>query len=133
MRGTDPFQVLLLPYRKTAPRATAVTPNGAGVQIAAGAEQTQVGNQSYAYTGNGLTILTTFGAQAAAANGIQISGGPTEVVINGSRVTITAHGTAGTRQIVLPAGNWQPVAPLSGSGTTFTLPYGGGSPLKATM
>ena len=122
MRGTDPFQVLLLPYRKTAPRTTAVTPNGAGVQIAAGAEQTQVGNQSYAYTGNGLTILTTFGAQAAAANGIQISGGPTEVVINGARVTITAHGTAGTRQITVP-----------GLGINYALPYGGGSPLKLTL
>ena len=133
LRGTDPFQTLILPYRKTASRNTTVNQNAGTVQITSGTEQTQIGNQSYSYSGNGLTILTTFGAQAAAANSIQISGGPTEVAIANGRVSITAHGTPGTRTIILPPGSYRPVSPLTGSGNTFTLNYSGADPLKVVM
>jgi len=133
IRGTDAFRVLLLPYRKGQQRSgVTVSNNGVQSTISASGETTTVGDQLYAYQSATQTILSTFGSQSATAYGIQISGGPAEVVISGGRVKITAHGAPGPRQIVLP-GSWTVVSPITFSNGVYTFNYPGGGPVTVTM
>jgi len=133
LRGTGPFRVLLLPYPKTAPRADlSVTQNNSDVVIRAGGEETIVGERHFAFRSATRTIVTTTEAAPAAAYGVEISGGPLEVVIQNGRATVTAHGPAGERRVVLP-GFTQASAPMVYRDGAFWLSYAGGNPVTVVV
>ncbi len=65
---------------------------------------------------------------------LTISGGPAEIVVDKvtGAVTVAAHGQRGPRTLRLPGG-LKPAAPLTRSGDAWTLPYGGGEPLRVEL
>jgi len=133
LKGNGSFNILVLPYRKGTQRSgVTVNTSGGVTTISASGEQTLVADNYYAFQSSQQTALTTTGSASASAFGIQISGGPTEVVLSAGNVIITAHGAAGTRTIQLP-GSWQPVAPLTLQGGSFSLNYSGGDPLRIVL
>ncbi|MDQ6677915.1 MAG: hypothetical protein M3Z09_11520, partial [Acidobacteriota bacterium] len=132
LRGQDSFRVVVLPYRKGQQRAVNMSDNGSQAVISAPGETITISSQSYTYQSAIQTAVTTLSAAKASAFGVEISGGPTEVVISGGRVKITAHGTAGLRSIKLP-GNWAPNGPITLANGVYTFNYSGGAPQTATL
>jgi hypothetical protein len=134
LRGHDGFTVLLLPYLKGQRRAgLSITQDGQNVRItAANGEDMTVGGEFYAYKSSQQVVLTTHSAGVVTYEGIEISGGATEVVIRDGRVVITAHGAAGTRRIRLP-GSWERKAPLIFVDGVYLLEYSGGEAVRVEL
>jgi hypothetical protein len=134
LRGSDKFRVFLLPFLKgQARQGLTVTHDGTQMMIASPAgEQMVISDKFYAYKDSQQTVVTSFTSQTVSAFGIQISGGATEIVIKGGKVTVVAHGAAGLRQFTLPiAVPAQP--PITQNNGTYNLDYQGGAPVKVVM
>src|SRR5262249_4977051 len=128
IRGMGAFMTLILPYRKGQKRESlSVKREGQAVQIVAGDEITASGPDFYSYNSPAKSILSTFGAGAASANGMTAEGGPVEIVMEAERVSITAHGDTGDRIIKMP-GNWKASAGITQTGNAWTLKYTNGEP-----
>lgn len=139
VRGMGPFTALILPFRKGKGRTDMrVIREGKTISIAAGDETTRLGENFYAYQKSKLCILASFSEQSVSEMGIQIAGGPAEVILTPGLASIRLHGTPGTRRLSLP-GNWRinmghslPI-PVSSEGGRLTLVYGGGEPVTITL
>jgi len=133
LKGTGPFNVMLLPYRKgQAPSGLTVTSDTTGTIIKSSTEQTTLTDNSYAYQNSSQLLLTTYSGAQASANGITISGGPAEVILKGGTATVTAHGPAGTRTIQIP-GSWQAQAGVTINNGVITINYPGGDPFRVVL
>jgi hypothetical protein len=55
-----------------------------------------------------------------------------EVVIEGDKAKVTAHGPKGQRRVVLP-GKWQAAGPLRAGGGVLMWGYEGGAPVSVTI
>ena len=130
IRGTGASTTVLLPFRHgQRPEGLTVTQEGTDLLVATATETHRIGQNFYAYAGPARTILATFDDQPAAAHGISIAGGPTEVVIEADRLLVTAHGMPGPRQLQVP-GSWSPPPPLLAVGDRWELDYQQTEPLR---
>jgi hypothetical protein len=103
LRGSEAFDVLLLPYRKGEARSGLKVTSSDGITtVDAPGEQLVYSADYYYYQNAQQQVLSTFTAETAARNGLEISGGPTEVVVRNGRATLTIHGERGQRRIKLP-------------------------------
>jgi hypothetical protein len=132
LRNTGPVRTLILPRRKNQTISSQVSQTGGQITIKSGTEQTTIGSSFYSFTNGQKTEVGTFDSQPASAYGIKISGGAAEVSIANGHATITAHGPAGKRTIILP-GSWTAVAPLTFTNGSYVLDYAGGTPVQITM
>jgi hypothetical protein len=139
MKGSGPFKVLLLPYRKGEQRRDLqVRQEGKTVTIQAGDEVTVIDDASCSFRKGSQCLLTLFGPDAAEANEIRAAGGPLEIFLDGDHAHITAHGSAGKRQFRLP-GTWRSPAGETASkglhreGDEWILDYSGGDPLHLVL
>jgi hypothetical protein len=106
LRGTGSFNLLLLPRHKGEKQDSVVTRDGSRLIVKSGAGTTVFNGNSYVWRGPSSTSVASFGPGPASADGISISGGPTEVFVAGNEVTITAHGAPGMRSVRVPGGSW---------------------------
>jgi hypothetical protein len=125
LRSNGSFTVALLPYRKGDAASPQVLTNGGAVTVLSGAAKTVVGTDYYTYQDDRKSIVAALGPAPVEANGIRISGGAAEVVVDQQLVTITLSGDPGTRIISLPVS-------VPG-GSSLRLDYQGGSPLTVTF
>jgi hypothetical protein len=133
LKGSTAFDTLILPYWKGAARRGLRVARQGGVTIVSAAnEELRYSEVFYSYWSPDRRALATFGLESMSFDGIEISGGPTEVVLSGGRVVISAHGPAGTRRIKLPAA-LAPAAPLSYEEGAYRLPYEGGGPVRVEL
>jgi hypothetical protein len=133
LKGSNDFTVLLLPYRKgEKPAGRRVTRAGENVVVTDANTRLLVGSEFYAYTSPQKQVLATFGAARAEAAGIRIEGGSAEVVLDGAKAILTAHGGKGLRRIILP-GRWRAKSPLTQQGSVLLLDYPGGTPLTIAL
>lgn len=137
--GTEGFKVLLFPYRRgQRPADLQVAQEAADLLITHGNERTLVGEQFTAHTDGSTDSLTTLGPEAVERFGIRISGGSAEVEKRSDRVSITLHGNAGLRRILIP-GNWQPEPGSEGkisrdpSTGEWLIDYSQGDPLTLSL
>ena len=106
IKGNGPFQVIVLPYRKGQKRdEVQVKQDGSKLTITAKDESTIIADNFYAYKNSQKRVLATFDDLLVDSNGISTKGGPTEIIVEGLRANITAHGKKGLREIRLP-GRW---------------------------
>jgi hypothetical protein len=138
IRGSGAFETLILPYHHgQRPPDLQVKLVGNQVVVTANGGTTTIGDTYYAYEDAQQTVLSTFDATAASGNGLSAAGGPVEVAMTASQVTITATGTAGVRTLTIP-GNWG-IDPslmntaLTFSGGVWSLNYQGGAPLAVKL
>jgi hypothetical protein len=133
LKGNGDFNVLLLPYRKGQRQSgLTVTGDASRTNINTSTEQISLTENSYSYKSATQTVLTTYSSAAANANGISISGGPAEVILKGGTATITAHGSAGIRNIQIP-GVWLPQGPVTILNGVLTLNYQGGDAVRVVL
>jgi hypothetical protein len=139
IKGTGPFQTLILPYRKGQRRSDLqVKQDGTKVIIETKGENIILADNFYAYGNSHKRVLATVDDRLAEANGISAVGGPTEIIVEPQRVSITAHGKRGMRKIRLP-GTWNVKdarkldAPLTFSGGTWLLDYQEQSSVTVTL
>jgi hypothetical protein len=133
LRGSSAFDALILPYRKgTARRGLNVAREGGATIISAPNEELRYSELFYSYWSPARRALGTFGMESVSFDGIEISGGPAEVVVSDDRVVISAHGEAGMRRIKLPV-SFAPAAPLSYRDGVYWLPYEGGGPVRIEL
>ncbi len=136
LRGTEGFQVLLLPYRQGACREDLqVTREGDALRLNAGDETTLLAPSFYAFYSPRRQILATFDAAPAAGAGLRAEGGPVEIVVQDGEITLTAHGAPGVRTIALP-GQWEPQGGVTGlkpQGDRWLFDYAGPAPLSVKL
>jgi hypothetical protein len=117
LRGTGEFELILVPQRKGETRQVTAVQQGSKLIVKAGDETTTFDEDSYSWHGSAGSVVASFGAGAAAADGISVSGGPAEVVMSGGDAQVTMHGAAGQRTVRLP------------NGLIKSLDYAGGEPV----
>jgi hypothetical protein len=128
IHDTGPFSTIILPYGKAAPPSRVVTQQSCGVQIEQGTESSCFNDSMAVYAGNRSRMFTVYDASTQSAFGFAASGGPQEVVVEGSQVVWTIGGvTAGPRTLTLP-GTWypKPAVGVTRTGDSFTYTYAGG-------
>jgi hypothetical protein len=139
IKGTGPFQTLILPYRKGQKRNDLqVKQEETKVTMVTKDEITTIADSFYAYKNSQRRVLAIFDDRSSTeANDISAAGGPVEIIVEPQRVTITAHGKKGMRKIRLP-GAWSvkdrklDVA-LTFDGGTWLLDYQHESPVTVTL
>ena len=120
---TNDFNVLLLPHRKGEGVDAVVKADGSTIVIKHNFSDTRIDDRCYSYRdaqSTQSTIVTSFGPDRCEASGIGIQGGPAEVILGPKRVSITTHGSAGTRTISWPGGH-------------RVLDYAGGAPQEVVF
>jgi hypothetical protein len=133
LRGSEAFDVLLLPYRKGEARSGVKVTSSDGITtVDAPGEQLVYSADHYYYQNAQQQVLTTFTAETAARNGLEISGGPTEVVLRNGRAFLTIHGDSGQRRIKLP-GAFLPQGPLTLINGIYLIDYQGGEPIRVEL
>ena len=130
--GNGSFTTIMLPYRKGEEPVRSVRQDTCGIRVAQGDETLCFGERSYQFSDASRMILTTFDSHAAQFGGMSVSGGPTEVVLTGEALKISASGAAGRRYISVP-GTWVAPEGLAKNGSTYTFEYAGGDPIAFTL
>ncbi len=133
IKGNGSFKTLILPYHKGRKRNDLqVTQDGERIIISTANETTIVADAFYAYTNALKLALATFSNQSAGAHGLEVDGGPTEIIVEQAKATITAHGTKGLRRFKIP-GDWTSVAPLSFENGEYVMDYQNDAPMRITL
>ncbi|MFN7918907.1 MAG: hypothetical protein U0Q16_02350 [Bryobacteraceae bacterium] len=133
LKGDGPLKVVLLPYRKSAARAGTTVAAGSGsVVITAPGERTVASDTGFTFQSPTRTVLAAFGNQAIALSGVQVAGGPAELVLEGGQARLTVHGAAGPRRFTLPR-NWSVPAGMKYDNGAYVLNYKGGSPSTVAL
>jgi hypothetical protein len=120
-RSTRAFRVFLVAFEKRAAAPNVSVDDGGRTVLRQGDTEASFDDRSYLYKDGERTVVATFTSELVRANGIEVSGGPTEVVLEAQRVTITAHGARGTRHIALPSGDPYVLNYEEGNPTTVVL------------
>lgn len=120
-RSGGAFRVFLVAFAKGAAAPGISVGDGSRTVLRQGDAEASFDDRSYVYKDGERTVVAAFTSDPVRVNGIEVSGGPTEVVVEAQRVTITAHGASGTRHVALP------------SGDPYVLNYEGGDPLTVVL
>jgi len=132
IKGTNDFGFLLFPYRKSQRPELAVKMDGPKVIVTRNGSTMTFDDHCYSYTDTHSMILTTYGSDPCEASGMNIQGGPAEVVLEPKHAAITAHGAAGLRAISLP-GTWFPKAQIVKHDRRWLLDYSAGQPTTVVL
>ncbi len=106
--------------------------DGPEIVVTRNGSVTKFDEHCYSYTDAHGTILTSYGPDLCKASEASVQGGPTEVILEKTRATITAHGTAGLRTINIP-GDWSATPPLEKRNGHWLLNYASGSSTTITL
>jgi hypothetical protein len=125
VRGPGPFTAIVLPRRKgQAGREATLDQTDGAFTARRGDETTRFTTRSFHFTSPARTVLVSHDADPVVADGYSISGGPTELAVTSTSVTISAHGSKGLRRMRFP-GVWDLPKSVSRSGDTYTFDYRG--------
>jgi hypothetical protein len=120
-RSGGAFRAFLVAFTKGAAAPKVSVDDIGRTVLRQGDAEASFDDRSYLYRDGERTVVAAFTSDPVRANGIEVSGGPTEVVLEAHRATITAHGAGGTRHIALP------------SGDPYVLNYEGGDPMTVVL
>jgi len=132
VRGTGPFTTVILPFRKGQKLEAKVAQQAGGLTVEEAGEAIVVDAAGYGCKADGKVIVASLGEAEMKAHGVTLSGGPIEVMMEGEKATLTAHGAAGERHIVLPAA-WEAQAPLRVEDGVLIWDYRGGAPASVEL
>lgn len=105
VRGQGAFHTLVVPFRKSESAPNVQMAENGNVVISRPGQETTIGADHVCFKGHRRTVLAVLGNDAVVWQGIRVSGGPAEIVIEGDQATITGRGARGLRRIELP-GVW---------------------------
>jgi hypothetical protein len=128
LRTTGTSTLLLLPRRKDDPRGAALQTSGTHAVIAWETTTITLDPECYTLANGRKEIVTAFGTQPCQAAGIDVRGGPAEVIVEPEGAAIRAHGTPGPRFVTLP-GSWAPDVPTAFRDGRWLLDYIGPQPV----
>jgi hypothetical protein len=128
LRTTGTSTLLLLPRRQDDPRVAAVQSSGAHTVITWETTTVTLDPECYTFADGRKEIVTAFGTQPCQAAGIDVRGGPAEVIVEPAGVAIRAHGAPGRRIVTLP-GSWTPDIPTALRDGRWLLDYTGPQPV----
>ncbi|MHB9134534.1 MAG: hypothetical protein ACYDBB_25965 [Armatimonadota bacterium] len=139
IKGKGSFTTLILPYRKGEKRQDMqVTREGENFVITSKDDITTVNDNYYTFKSMQKQILATMSGQSASYEGLTVSGGPAEVIVEAKTLTLSASGKKGLRTITIPKG-WKVSAPkecpvpVAVKDGTITFDYEGEAPLTLTL
>ena len=131
LRTTGTSTLLLLPRRKGAPRKASVHTEGTHTVVTWETTTITLDPECYTLANGGKRIVTAFGAEGCQAAGIDVRGGPAEVIVEPEGAAIRVHGAPGPRSVALP-GSWAPDLPTAfrnGRDGRWLLDYTGPQPV----
>ncbi|MFN7918879.1 MAG: hypothetical protein U0Q16_02210 [Bryobacteraceae bacterium] len=133
LRDESAFKILLLPYLKGTERSSLrVTEAEGEIAIEATGEKFRLGDNYYSHKTRDRLVVTNYGGGAVRAEGVEVAGGPAEVMLGESGGKIVVHGPAGTRRVKLPEG-WMAGEPARVEEGVVIIDYEGPEVLRVTI
>jgi len=133
VHGNQDFETVLLPYRKGTDRSavTVQQQNEGNLVIRQGLETVNVGANFYSFEDSTKKIVTSYSNETISIDGIIISGGPTEIAIQGSTAVVNFGGSTGIRTFQIP-GSWVS-CDASAVGASFDYYYEASHPVSIIL
>jgi hypothetical protein len=131
LRGNDSFRVLLA-ARRASDSAPEVTQEGADLKVLfPTGNEARIGEDYSLYRNADTLVLTMLANGDLESSGFRVMGGPSELTIRGSQISIRAHGAAGARRFRFPV----PVSheQLTRDGEDYIWNYEGGAPARIVI
>jgi hypothetical protein len=128
LRSSGSFRTIIVGRRKGEAAPTSTFVNGSVVLTWADGATLTIGANHAVWTQTGGYSVTSFGTAAVTAQGVTLSGGPSEFTVRSGVVSISVHGAPGARVFSVPAGLRAPAGVVA-SGNSWTV-NSTGTPLR---